>query len=151
MGLFTSMNISATGLTAQRMEIDVIANNIANANSTRTTEGGPFQRSRVVLMPRKGVPVFKSPHVPEALQPEMGGGVKVNAVTKDESPARMVYDPTHPDAISGGRWKGYVAYPNVNVVTEMVNMINANRSYEANVTLIESGRQMFDRALRLGS
>ena len=89
MGLFTSMNISATGLTAQRMQVDVIANNIANANSTRTTEGGPYQRSRVVLMPRKGVPVFKSPHVPAALQPEMGGGVKVNAITKDESPVKL--------------------------------------------------------------
>ena len=151
MGLFTSMNISATGLTAQRMQVDVIANNIANANTTRTTEGGPYQRSRVVLMPREGIPVFKSPIVPDALQPKMGGGVKVNEIAKDEAPARMVFDPTHPDAISEGQWQGYVAYPNVNAVTEMVNMINANRSYEANVTLIESSRQMFDRALRLGS
>lgn len=150
MGLFTSMNIGATGLTAQRLQVDVIANNIANANSTRTTEGGPYQRSRVVLTPRAGIPVFKSPHVPKALQPEMGGGVKVNSIEKDEAPARMVYDPTHPDAISRGRWAGYVAYPNVNIVEEMVNMIAANRSYEANVTMIESSKQMFDRALRLG-
>ena len=150
MGLFTSMNIGATGLSAQRLHIDVIANNIANANSTRTTEGGPYQRSRVILTPREGVPVFKSPHVPEALQPEMGGGVKVNAIEKDESPARMVHDPTHPDAISNGKWAGYVAYPNVNIVKEMVNMISANRSYEANVTLIDSSKQMFERALRLG-
>ncbi|MGL4367957.1 MAG: flagellar basal body rod protein FlgC [Brevinemataceae bacterium] len=150
MGLFTSMNIGATGLTAQRLQIDVIANNIANANSTRTTEGGPYQRSRVVLTPRQGVPVFKSPHVPDALQPEMGGGVKVNSIEKDESPARMVYDPAHPDAVSKGRWAGYVAYPNVNIVSEMVNMIAANRSYEANVTMIDSSKQMFERALRLG-
>ena len=150
MGLFTSMNIGATGLSAQRLHIDVIANNIANANSTRTTEGGPYQRSRIVLTPRDGVPVFKSPHVPEALQPDMGGGVKVNAIEKDESPARMVHDPTHPDAISNGKWAGYVAYPNVNIVKEMVNMISANRSYEANVTLIDSSKQMFERALRLG-
>ncbi|MGL5956494.1 MAG: flagellar basal body rod protein FlgC, partial [Brevinema sp.] len=146
MGLFTSMNIGATGLSAQRLQIDVIANNIANANSTRTTEGGPYQRSRVVLTPRAGVPVFKTPHIPDALQAEMGGGVKVNSVEKDEAPARMVYDPTHPDVISGGKWAGYVAYPNVNIVEEMVNMIAANRSYEANVTMIDSSKQMFERA-----
>ena len=69
---------------------------------------------------------------------------------KDEAPARMVYDPTHPDAIGDGRWSGYVAYPNVNIVEEMVNMISANRSYEANVTMINSSKQMFERALRLG-
>lgn len=150
MGLFTSINIGATGLSAQRLQVDIIANNIANVNSTRTSEGGPYQRSRVILTPRAGVPVFKSPHVPEALQPEMGGGVKVNSIEKDESPARMVHDPTHPDAISDGKWAGYVAYPNVNIVKEMVNMITANRSYEANVTLIDSSKQMFERALRLG-
>lgn len=150
MGLFTSINIGATGLSAQRLQVDVIANNIANANSTRTTEGGPYQRSRVILMPREGVPVFKSPHVPDALQPPMGGGVKVNSIEKDEAPARMVYDPTHPDALSDGRWSGYVAYPNVNIVEEMVNMIAANRSYEANVTMIDSSKQMFERTLRLG-
>ncbi|MDK2818587.1 MAG: flagellar basal body rod protein FlgC [Spirochaetota bacterium] len=150
MGLFTSMNIGATGLSAQRMNIDVIANNIANANSTRTTEGGPYQRSRIILTPRAGVPVFKSPHVPDALQPAMGGGVKVNSIEKDESPARMVNDPTHPDAITNGKWAGYVAYPNVNIVKEMVNMISANRSYEANVSMIDSSKQMFERALRLG-
>ncbi len=150
MGLYTSLNIGATGLSAQRMQIDVIANNIANANSTRTTEGGPYQRSRVILTPRGGVPVFETPLLPDALQSEMGGGVKVNAIEKDEAPARMVYDPTHPDSVKGGKWAGYVAYPNVNIVTEMVNMIAANRSYEANVTMIDTSKQMFERALQLG-
>jgi flagellar basal-body rod protein FlgC len=150
MGMFDVLNISGSGLTAQRLRLDVIANNIANATSTRTTEGGPFQRSRVVLRPINDRLTFKSHLLPDALEPGPGQGVRVLKIEKDEKPPRMVYDPTHPDAIKSGKWKGYVMYPNVNIVEEMVDMISANRSYEANVTMINSSRQMFEKALSLG-
>ncbi|URA09613.1 flagellar basal body rod protein FlgC [Thermospira aquatica] len=150
MGMFSVLNISGSGLTAQRLRLDVIANNIANATSTRTTEGGPFQRSRVVLRPINDRLTFKSHLLPDALEPGVGEGVRVLKIEKDEKPPRMVYDPTHPDAIKSGKWKGYVMYPNVNIVEEMVDMISANRSYEANVTMINSARQMFEKALSLG-
>jgi len=150
MGMFSTLNINGSGLTAQRLRLDVIANNIANANSTRTTEGGPYQRERVILRPIDDSLTFKSHLLPPALRKKIGEGVEVSEIKADEKPPRMVYDPTHPDAIQSGKWKGYVMYPNVNIVEEMVNMISANRSYEANVTMINSTRQMFEKALTLG-
>lgn len=150
MGLFGTLNTSGSGLTAQRMRLDVIANNIANATTTRTTDGGPFQRSRVVLRPIDDSLTFKSHLLPGALEKRVGQGVRVQTVEKDEAAPRMNYDPTHPDAIQSGKWKGYVMMPNVNIVQEMVDMISANRSYEANVTMINSGRQMFEKALSIG-
>ncbi len=146
MGMFTSMNINATGLVAQRARLDVISNNIANANTTRTPEGGPFRRSRVILRSMNDRPTFKSAYLPKALENQMGTGVRVLKVEKDTAPGRMIYDPTHPDA----NFKGYVEMPNVNVVTEMADMIEATRSYEANVTLMNSSKQMYSRALDIG-
>lgn len=150
MGIFNTLNISSSGLTAQRLRVDVIANNIANSTTTRTTDGGPFQRSRVVLRPIDDSLTFKSHLLPETLEKREGKGVRVMKIEKDEQPPRMVYDPTHPDALQSGKWKGYVMYPNVNIVQEMVDMISANRSYEANVTMINSARQMFEKALSIG-
>lgn len=151
MGMFDTLNIAGSGLTAQRLMLDVIANNIANANSTRTTEGGPYQKQRVIMGPIDNTLTFKSHILPDALRKKQPGqGVRVLEVVKSEAPPRMVYDPTHVDAIKYGKWKGYVMYPNVNIVDEMVNMIVANRSYEANVTMINSTRQMFEKALTLG-
>lgn len=150
MGMFTSMNISSSGLTAQRLRLDTIANNIANATTTRTTEGGPFQRSRVVLRSNDQKPTFESHLLPGALKPELGNGVRVQSIQKDEAPPRMQYDPTHPDALQSGKWKGYVMMPNVNIIEEMVDMISANRSYEANVTMVNASRQMFEKALGIG-
>jgi flagellar basal-body rod protein FlgC len=150
MGMFNTLNVSASGLTAQRMRLDVIANNIANSTTTRTTEGGPFQRSRVVLRPIDDSLTFKSHILPDQLKKETGEGVRVVKVEKDDAAPRMVFDPTHPDAVQSGKYKGYVLYPNVNIVQEMVDMISANRSYEANVTMINSSRQMFDKALSIG-
>lgn len=150
MGMFHTLNVSGSGLTAQRLRLDVIANNIANSTTTRTTEGGPFQRSRVVLRPIDDSLTFKSHLLPGALEKDVGEGVRVNKIEKDEAAPRMVYDPTHPDAVQNGKYKGYVLYPNVNIVQEMVDMISANRSYEANVTMISSARQMFDKALSIG-
>lgn len=150
MAMFTSLNTAGSGMTAQRLRLDVISNNIANANSTRTTDGGPYQRQEAVLRPIDDTLTFKSHLLPDALEKEVGMGVTVNEIVADESAPRMVYDPTHADAITSGEWEGYVMYPNVNIVQEMVDMISANRSYEANVTMIDTTVQMFEKALTLG-
>ncbi len=151
MGLFSSINIAASGLTAQRLRQDVIADNIANVNTTRTAEGGPFRRSRVIVRPRVEQPYFKGPFVPDELDNGVGKGVRVVGIEKDmDAELRLVYDPTHPDAIKSGPREGYVEYPNVNVVNEMVDMISATRSYEANVAVVNNARTMFLRALEIG-
>lgn len=151
MGMFSSINTAATGLTAQRLRQDVIANNIANANTTRTEDGGPFRRSRVLVRPRAEGPTWRSPFVPQELDAGVGQGVRVVEVQEDrDAELRMVYDPTHPDAIQSGPRAGYVEYPNVNVVTEMVDLIDASRAYEANVAVINGARSMFQRALEIG-
>ena len=150
MGLFTSINTASTGLTAQRNRMDVISDNIANATTTRTTEGGPFRRSRVILRPRDDQPRFKLPYLPEAFKPTPGTGVRVIKIEKDMSEPRWVFEPDHPDAVQTGPKKGYVAMPNVNVVAEMVDMISASRAYEANVTMVNSSKSMFKAALNIG-
>ncbi len=150
MGIFTSMNISSTGLTAQRLRMDVISNNIANASTTRTTDGGAFRRRRVVLRPRNDMLEFRSRFLPQALWHGMGEGVRAIKIEEDRSPLRLVYDPTHPDALKSGPKKGYVEYPNVNIVNEMVDMISASRAYEANVSVVQNASQMFMRGLEIG-
>ncbi len=151
MGLFSSIDIAATGLTAQRTRLDVISNNIANVDTTRTSEGGPFRRSRVIFRPRVEQPYWRSPFLPEALDNGIGQGVRIVAIEKDmASKPRLVYDPTHPDAIKSGPRKGYVEMPNVNVVNEMVDMIDASRAYEANVAIVDGSKAMFLKALDIG-
>jgi flagellar basal-body rod protein FlgC len=150
MGIFSSMNISSTGLTAQRLRMDVISNNIANANTTRTTDGGAFRRRRVVLRPRNDQLEFRTRFLPQALWRGMGEGVRVIKIEEDRAPLRLVYDPSHPDALQSGPKAGYVEYPNVNVVTEMVDMISASRAYEANVAVVQNASQMFMRGLEIG-
>lgn len=150
MGLFSSMNISSTGLTAQRLRMDVISNNIANANTTRTTDGEPFRRRRVLLRPRNDHLEFRTRFLPQALWRGMGEGVRAIKIEEDRSPLRLVYDPDHPDALKTGPKKGYVEFPNVNIVTEMVDMISASRAYEANVTVVQNASQMFMRGLEIG-
>ena len=151
MGLFSSINTAATGLSAQRLRLDVIANNIANVDTTRTPEGGPFRRSRVIFRPRVSQPYYRSPFLPAVLDNGVGRGVRVVSVQKDmDQKPRLVYDPTHPDAIQSGPRKGYVEMPNVNVVNEMVDMMSASRSYEANVALVNGSKSMFNRALEIG-
>ena len=151
MGIFTSINTAASGLTAQRLRLDVIANNIANVNTTRTTEGGPFRRSRVIFRPRVSQPYWRSPFLPEYLDNGVGKGVRIIKIEKDtDAKNRLVYDPTHPDAILSGPKKGYVEFPNVNTVNEMVDMIAATRAYEANVAMINGSKSMFLKALEIG-
>ena len=152
MGLFTSINIAASGLSAERTRGDVISDNIANASTTRTTEGGPFRRSRVVMRPRTEGPYWRSPFLPEGMDNGIGKGVRIAEIQKDfKTETRYVYDPTHPDAILTGRWEGYVEMPNVDIVTEMVDMINASRAYEANASVIEGSKAMFQKALEIGT
>jgi flagellar basal-body rod protein FlgC len=151
MGIFSSINIAATGLSAERVRLDVIADNMANVNTTRTAEGGPFRRSRVIMRPRVDSPYWRSPFLPESMDNGIGNGVRVVEVQKDyasENPLR--WDPTHPDAIKSGPRQGYVELPNVDVVTEMVDMISASRAYEANASIIEGSKAMFQRALDIG-
>jgi flagellar basal-body rod protein FlgC len=151
MGIFSSINISSTGLSAQRLRMDVISNNIANSTTTRNTNGdGPYRRDRVILTPINLRTRWRSHLQPMAIEPGDGKGVKVMKIEKDMAPLRLVYDPTHPDAIKIGQKKGYVEFPNVNIVTEMTDMISASRSYEANVQMINGSRAMFNKALEIG-
>ena len=151
MGLFGAINIAASGLTVQRLRQDVIADNIANVNTTRTAEGGAFRRSRVVVGSRADNPDFISPFLPQPLQQGVGQGVRVQSIEKDyRSDLRLVYDPSHPDAIVSGPRRGYVEHPNVNIVEEMVDLISASRSYEANIAVIENARDSFQQALQIG-
>ncbi|MCL2180654.1 MAG: flagellar basal body rod protein FlgC [Treponema sp.] len=152
MGIFSSINIAATGLSANRVKLDVIADNMANVNTTRTTEGGVFRRSRVIMRPMVDSPYWRSPFLPDSLDNGIGKGVRVVEIQKDRTTeTRFVYDPTHPDAIISGPREGYVEMPNVDVVSEMVDMISASRSYEANAAIIEGSKAMFQRALDIGS
>lgn len=151
MGIFSSINTAASGLTAQRTRLDVISDNIANADTTRTTEGGPFRRSRVVFKPRVEQPYWRSPFLPRFLENGVGEGVRVVSVEKDmDAQPRLKYDPTHPDAHKTGPLTGYVEMPNVNIVEEMVDMISASRSYEANVAVVDGSKAMFATALDIG-
>jgi len=152
MGLFTTINTAASGLTAERLRLDVIADNLANVNTTRTAEGGPYRRSRVVFRPRVRQPYWRSPFLPERLEDKIGLGVRVVSIEKDmDSDLVLKWDPTHPDAIKTGPKTGYVELPNVNVVSEMVDMISASRAYEANVAIMDGSKSMFRRALEIGS
>lgn len=144
MGLFSAIDAAGSGLTAERLRMDVIANNLANVNSTRTAAGGPYRRQVVVFAPREGEQAFGS-----LLQKEIGAseGVRALGITQDMSPFRTVYEPQHPDADA----QGYVQLPNVNIVAEMVDMITASRAYEANVTAVNTSKAMMMKALDIGS
>jgi flagellar basal-body rod protein FlgC len=146
MGIFAPFAISASALTAEKLRMDVIANNIANANTTRTQEGGPYQRMQVVFAPRVDASREFAPMLSTMTKEGIPLGVRVTNIQKDQSPARMVFDPTHPDANP----EGYVAFPNVNVTNEMVDLISASRAYEANVTAMNASKAMLLKALEIG-
>ena len=147
MGMFTAFDISASGLTAQRYRMDIISENVANANTTRTAEGTPYVR-KVVRFAEKGTQTPFSRILNERLDHYSGRGVKVVSVEDDSwTQMNIVYDPSHPDADENG----YVTYPNVNTVTEMTNLIDASRSYEANVTAFNASKNIASRGLELGN
>jgi len=146
LGMFDMMDISASGMTAQRLRLDVISNNIANANTTRTNEGGPYQRERVIFQENNKKQFREFLSNSRYFSNSKPAGVKVVSIEKDTSPFKILYDPTHPDADADG----YVRLPNVNIVTEMVDMISALRSYEANTTAINSAKSILSKALEIG-
>ena len=144
--IFSSFNINSSGLTAQRYRMDIISQNIANANTTRTADGTPYRRQVVTF-------AEKNPHTPfsrvlnTARDRYSGDGVKVDRVYEDEeTDMTMVYDPSHPDADENG----YVTYPNVNIITEMTNMIDASRAYEANSTAFNASKAIAMKGLEIG-
>ncbi|MEK6706375.1 MAG: flagellar basal body rod protein FlgC [Bdellovibrionota bacterium] len=144
MDFFSSMRVSASGLDAQTKRMNTISSNIANAESTRTSEGGPYKRKDPIMAAQTDRESFG-----EILQNELDEkiqGVQVVDVAEDERPPRMVYNPSHQDANA----EGYVAMPNVNTVEEMANMISAQRSYEANVTAMNAAKAMAQKALEIG-
>lgn len=141
MGLFNGINISASGLTAQRLRMDLISSNIANVNTTKAEDGEPYRRK---------MPVFAA-----KLQKEMdklgkgdsvGSGVEVVSIKDSKEPFKLMYNPSHPEADQNG----YVKMPNVNIVSEMTDMISATRAYEANVTAMNSAKAMAQSALKIG-
>jgi flagellar basal-body rod protein FlgC len=139
----TIFAISASGMRAQRLRLDVIAANLANAQSTRSPEGGPYRRRDVVL---EAVPRGES--FEDLLAPGVGSAsaVEVSRVVTDTRPPRLVYDPGHPDADTNG----FVAMPNINVVSEMVDMMAASRAYEANVAALNATKRVLEAALEIG-
>ena len=158
MSMFTSFNISASGMTAQQLRSDIISQNIANSNTTRTSDGTPYVRKAVVFTEKTltGATAIKGANsngasFASALRNASGGrlgdGVKVTSVYEDTSTdMNMVYDPSHPDADENG----YVTYPNVNVVQEMTDMIDASRSYEANIPAFNASKSMATKGLSIG-
>lgn len=143
MGFYTSIEVSASGLSAERLAMDTIANNIANVNTTRTPEGGPFKRQLVVYAQKNDPSAASQPGADDPAGSR--AGVEVVGVVNDQGPDKLVYDPTHPDADANG----YVHMPNIDVVKEMVDMMAASRAYEANVTAIQEARAMGNAALGL--
>jgi flagellar basal-body rod protein FlgC len=144
MDFMTALEIGASGLSAERTHLNIISMNLANVNTTRTPEGGPYRRKSVVF---QSTPL-DSPFT-KAMRSELERevkGVKVSGVVTDQRPLKRVYDPGHPDADG----QGYVRLPDINVVEEMANMMTALRTYEANAATISSAKTMYNKALELG-
>ena len=141
MELLPALSISASGLSAERLRLDLVAHNLANINTTRTPRGGPYRRKMPVFAEklREALSLPSPGDVP-------GRGVMVAAVVEDASPPRRVYDPQHPDADP----QGYVAVPNIDVVSEMIDLLTATRAYEANLTVLNAAKSMALKTLELG-
>ena len=140
MDFTTNFQICGSGLSAQRAKMDVITSNLANASTTKTAEGGPYRRKTIVL---------KAEDIDEPFDKTLRGAlaeVKVDQVTEDPSPMKSIYDPAHPDADE----KGFVLMPNVNAITEMADMINVGRNYEAVVTAFDATKSMALKTLEIG-
>jgi len=145
MNLFSAMEVTASGLSAERVRMNALASNLANARTTRTPEGGPYKRIDPVF---QAVPI--EDRLSEVQRGETQGGVfmvEVPNIRQDQSAPQLIYDPQHPDADA----RGFVSLPNVNVVEEMVNLITASRSYEAGVTVMQTLKGMAQSALSIGA
>jgi flagellar basal-body rod protein FlgC len=147
MGMFDALDIAGSGLSAERLRMDVTAENLANANTTRGVNGQPYRRKVVVLEQQQPQNNFRT----ELASQMKGGagatgtGVQVSGVAEDTTPNRRIYDPGHPDADA----QGYVSMPNVDSVSEMVDLISASRAYEANVTAMQAAKTLFTKTLEL--
>lgn len=146
MSIFKAINISASGLTAERTRMDVIAKNIANTGTTRTQSGEPYKRQVAVFKEAEKQLSFRQILNAKRGNKSVSGGVELVGIVDDSAPFRKVYDPGHPDADA----QGYVTMSNVDPVTEMVDMISATRSYEANATALTSSKNMLLKALEIG-
>lgn len=143
MSIFSALRISSSGLTAERLRMDVIADNIANAETTRTDDGGPYIRKIVTFKEN----LDKELNTASGRYEKKQIGVVVDSISKDEiSPLNRVYNPSHPDADADG----YVTMPNVNILNEMIDLISASRAFEANVTAVNAEKQMAMKALEIG-
>jgi flagellar basal-body rod protein FlgC len=146
MGFFNSLDIGASALTAQRLRMDIISQNIANVNTTRTEDGTPYRRKVAAFEERASNRPFSEYLNEKSRYMFIGKGVRVTGIIEDESPFKKKYNPGHPDADE----EGYVNLPNVDVITEMVNMISASRAYEANVNAINTTKNMAMKTLEIG-
>lgn len=144
MSIFSSINASASALTAEKTRIDIIAKNMANANSTRATGGMPYRRQMVVFEENKAKPF--SEHLSKYTNAGTGEGVKISKIVEDDTPFKLKYEPGHPDADENG----YVQMPNVDTIKEMVDLISAQRSYDANITAMNASKSMLMKALDIG-
>jgi flagellar basal-body rod protein FlgC len=149
---FPDFRISGSALTAEKTRLDIIAGNLANMNTTRTAEGGPYRRRTVVfsedLAESRNRRMIVQPFVPssEAAGAYRGQGVRIDRILADHRDPMLVFDPEHPDA----QEDGYVRYPNVELAKEMTDMITAQRSYEANVTAVQTAKSLYTKALEIG-
>lgn len=146
MGLLQSLRTSTSALMAQRVRMDVIANNVANMNTTRTADGTPYRRQTVVFGEQGKEVAFRDFLGHATGAGTQGGGVEVRRVIEDTSPPRRVHDPSHPDADADG----YVLLPNIDIVTEMTDVVGASRAYEASVTVLNATKALAQSALRIG-
>lgn len=163
MKFFRIFDTAASGMTAERFKMDVISNNIANAHTSKTLAGTPYRRQVALIEPKAVEEFDKEFRLAGGFDVDFeedfgrertefqGGGVRVAGVAEDQSDFRWVYDPGNPNAEKEGPHKGYVAMPNVNIITEMTHMIQASRGYEANATAVEAAKAMAMKALEIGS
>lgn len=149
MGFFGAMDASASGLTIERLRMDIISQNLANVDTTRTQNGTPYKRKSVLIQSsqdNKSFASYLSSSMNSTSSNVVGNGVKAVRIIEDETEGPKNYDPSHPDADADG----YVTMPNVNAVTEMVNMISANRAYEANISALNTSSEMGAKTLSIG-
>lgn len=145
MSIFSSFNVNASGMTAQRYRMDIISENVANANTTRTEDGTPYRR-KVVTFEQQGETQSFNHIFDNCRKSQAGQGVRVSKVQEDTwTEMVMAYDPSHPDADENG----YVTYPNINIVTEMTNLIDASRSFEANATAFNASKSIALKGLEM--
>lgn len=144
MDFFSAMNVSSSALSAERTRMNLISSNLANANTTRTPEGGPYKRKDAVFSATAPVQSAFSRTLDDAAAQQVRE-VQVSQIVEDQNPPRMQFDPTHPDADT----QGFVAMPNVSVIEEMADMINATRAYEANVTAVQAAKNMALKTLEI--